>query len=96
MAEIIWSDPALDDLRSIYDYISVHSTHTANNLVNRIMDRTEQLIEHPHMGRMVPETENETIRELIEGNYRIFYRLLSEDNLEILRVWHSARGKPQI
>jgi hypothetical protein len=42
--------------------------------VIKLIDRVDQLIEFPESGREVPEKNNPEIRELIEGNYRIFYR----------------------
>jgi len=45
----------------------------------------------PESGRVVPELGISQIRELIEGNYRIVYRLLSKELVEILTVHHSAR-----
>jgi mRNA-degrading endonuclease RelE of RelBE toxin-antitoxin system len=43
------------------------------------------------MGRVVPETKNRAVRELIEGNYRIIYEILSGDVILVQTVWHSAR-----
>lgn len=43
---------------------------------------------------MVPEVGNPTVRELIEGNYRIIYEIMSEDIVLIQTVWHSARPLP--
>jgi toxin ParE1/3/4 len=49
------------------------------------------LIDHPEAGRVVPEFENELIRELIEGSYRIIYKINSITEIGIVRVHHSAR-----
>jgi plasmid stabilization system protein ParE len=46
----------------------------------------------PETGRIVPELENNEIRELIEGNYRIVYRVKAKDYVEILTVHHSSRN----
>jgi plasmid stabilization system protein ParE len=43
------------------------------------------------MGRVVPEFSVEDIRELLEGNYRIIYRIETDDKIGIVRVHHSAR-----
>ena len=40
---------------------------------------------------MVDEFNNSTIRELIEGNYRIIYRIINETEVNILMVHHGAR-----
>ena len=91
MAEIIWTNLALDDLRAIYDYVSQDSSKYADRLVAKILQRAEVLEEHPQAGRKVPEFDTDSIRELIEGNYRIIYRLESEGRVGIARVHHSAR-----
>ncbi|MEA3447449.1 MAG: type II toxin-antitoxin system RelE/ParE family toxin [Bacteroidota bacterium] len=40
---------------------------------------------------MVPEIGASNIRELIEGNYRIIYRIVKEDQINILTIHHAAR-----
>jgi plasmid stabilization system protein ParE len=41
------------------------------------------------MGRIVPEKNDPTIRELIEGNFRIIYRVFDEKFVEIASILHS-------
>jgi plasmid stabilization system protein ParE len=41
----------------------------------------------------VPELARPTIREVIQGNYRIVYRVTT-DRLEILAIVHGARDFP--
>jgi plasmid stabilization system protein ParE len=65
MAEIIWSDLAVEDLRSIYDFIAVDSVFYASRQVERLIARTEQLQAFPASGRIVPEFDNPDLRELI-------------------------------
>jgi toxin ParE1/3/4 len=45
----------------------------------------------PELGRIVPEKGDASIRELIEGNYRIIYEVKDPDRVEILLVHHSSR-----
>lgn len=91
MATVIWSDIATDDLRDIYNYIAQNSIQYAENTFARITNRTRALASHPRMGRMVPEFEKDMVRELIEGDYRVIYRLESEELISISRIWHSSR-----
>ena len=74
MAEIIWTPYALEDLQSIYDFISLDSVFYAGRFIDKLVNKVDILIEHPKAGKIVPEFENELIRELIEGNYRIIYK----------------------
>jgi plasmid stabilization system protein ParE len=51
----------------------------------------------PFLGRVVPEFKIKSIREIIHRPYRIVYRVGEEQELiEILRVWHAARGIPKL
>jgi len=62
-----------------------------------LISETDRLQEFPEFGRIVPEYRNDDIREIIFRPYRIVYRLDHEQKLcQITRVWHSARGIPQL
>ena len=87
MVKIIWSDLAVDDLKSIHDYISKDSSRYADDMIERILQIVDQLETYPKSGRKVPEFKNESIRELILGNYRIVY-LIKENSISISRIHH--------
>lgn len=91
MAKVKWTNIALDDLRAIYDYVAQDSAKYADRLMDRIIERVAVLEQHPKIGKRVPEFDKESIRELIEGNYRIIYRIESEEQIGIARVHHAAR-----
>jgi len=90
MAQISWTKKSLKDLRAINDYISLDSSFYAARFISKLINRVDQLIEFPESGRIVPEKNVHEIRELIEGNYRIFYRLQKE-KVTILRIHNAAR-----
>ena len=92
MAKIVWTEQSVFELKDIFLYISKDSKRYAENQIKRIKERTIILRSQPDSGRIVPELEIIEIRELIEGNYRIIYRKLSDDLVEILTVHHSARN----
>ena len=91
MVEIIWTPFALEDLQSIHDYIAKDSPTYAIRFTDKLVDRVDVLIDHPVAGKIVPEFENESIRELIEGSYRIIYIIRSITEITIVRIHHSAR-----
>ena len=80
----------LEDLRSIHSYIAKDSKIYADKFVEKLINRVDQLESFPKSGRVVPEFESDTIRELIEGNYRIVYKINS-DHIGVVRIHHSAR-----
>ena len=91
MVKINWTQLALSDLEDIHEYISDDSQRYAQITVNKIYNRVESLIRQPYSGRIVPEFEDTSIRELIEGNYRIIHYLVNEERIDILRIYHTAR-----
>ncbi|WP_223177628.1 type II toxin-antitoxin system RelE/ParE family toxin [Psychroflexus maritimus] len=44
-----------------------------------------------YSGRMISEIQNENIREILQGNYRIIYRVVNKNRIDILTVHHSSR-----
>lgn len=63
----------------------------------RILASVELLGSMPQLGRVVPERRDPRIREIIRGNYRIVYRVReSQRTIEVWRIWHGARGVPQL
>lgn len=90
MVKVVWTEFAIEDLKSIHDYISKDSKVYASRLVEKLMSRVDQLEANPNSGRIVPEFNIETLRELIEGNYRIIYKI-DGDFIGIVRVHHSAQ-----
>lgn len=89
---LIWMDPALDDLGSIFDYVRATNPAAARRLFDRIRARAESLQTFPESGRIVPEFPHQGWRELIVGNHRLIYRLRPEARrVGILAVVHGAR-----
>jgi toxin ParE1/3/4 len=90
MVNIVWTQLAIDDLKSIHDYISKESKVYANRMIEKIIARVQQIENFPDSGKTVPEFGQKSIREFIEGNYRIVYKI-SSDHIGIARIHHSAR-----
>jgi addiction module RelE/StbE family toxin len=91
MVEITWSDTAKDNLQDIFDFISKDSIYYAEKEIDNIDARLKVLYSFPLSGKIVPEYHNDSIRELIQGNYRIMYKIYSEKAITILTVHHSSR-----
>jgi toxin ParE1/3/4 len=91
MVKIVWTELSILDLSAIFDFIAENSDRYATITTNKIYQRVQVLTENPFSGRIVVEFNEKSIRELIEGNYRIIYRIKSPIQIDILRVYHSAR-----
>ena len=90
MRKLIWTKPAMADLEAIYDFIAKDSEYYASSFLESLILQPEKLVDFPEMGRIVPETDQADIRELIFQNYRIIYQLDNE-TIIILTVIHGKR-----
>lgn len=65
---------------------------TGVRLVTEVLEKIEVLvlIEHPDIGRKVPEFDQENIREIIYTPFRIVY-LRETSTVTLVRVWRSER-----
>lgn len=75
MAQVVWTEPALSELEKIAEFIAIDSFEAAQNLVQSVFARVEQLRDQPKSGRLPPELPRNSIyREVIVGPCRVFYR----------------------
>lgn len=74
MAEIIWTEPALNELNDIAEYIALDNLAAARNLIEKVFKSTERLKTFQKSGRIPPELSNSVYREIIVTPCRIFYR----------------------
>ncbi len=88
--EIVWSPEAIEDIESIAEYIARDSEQYARSVVTEIVSVGRKISEFPKLGRVLPELEDESIRERFVYSYRIVYKLESERVL-ILAVIHGKR-----
>ncbi len=87
---VIWSNPAKNDLKKIYDYIARDSKYYAVKVSQEFIEKSERLAEFPKAGRIVPEIEYPNIRELIIYSYRLIYEI-SPNRIEILAIIHGRQ-----
>jgi plasmid stabilization system protein ParE len=89
--KIIITPDADEDIRKIYDYLSEYSITTALAQVDRFLEIFELLRRFPNLGKVIENIKNERLREFYIGAYRVAYYIASEEQIDILRIHHSAR-----
>ena len=92
MAEVIWTDPALDQLEEIAEYIVLDKLGAASSLVKEIFSTVERLELFPESGHVPPELPDSIYREMYVRPCRIFYRI--ED--DVVLVLHVMREERQL
>jgi toxin ParE1/3/4 len=92
MAEVNWTEPALNDLDAIADYIALDNPAAARDLVRRVFKHVEQLIAHPDSGSKPEELRGWRYRQIIEPPCRILYRR----DRSTVYVLYVMRGERQL
>ena len=88
-----FSPKSVEDIENIVEYYLSLNQTVAEEIYNSLIYRAESLNEMAERGRIVPELLDEGIRkyrELIDGRYRIIYRITDKDVL-IIRVIDSRQ-----
>ena len=94
--KVIWSDDAIADLAALVRYIAEDNRDAAEKTGRAILERTRLLEEFPLAGRTLPEEGKAMVRELQLPPWRLIYELSADSTVVVLRIWHAARGQPEV
>ena len=76
------------------DYLQISVSDTGSGMseevISKIFDSLEQIKEYPSSGRIVPELNDENIREIFIYSYRVLYKI-STNSVLILAVIHGKQ-----
>lgn len=93
--KLVFTPQANQDLLEIVRFISKDKPGAAQSWIRTLRKSVEKLSKFPHLGRIVPEYGDETIRELIKAQYRIVYKIdIESKTIVVLTVYHSMRLLP--
>ena len=90
MGRIVWTEPALDDVREIVRFIARDSSRHAEQVASEIIQTTQRLAGEPRTGWRVPEFDDDLVRELACYSYRIIYSI-RDSTCFIVGVVHGSR-----
>jgi plasmid stabilization system protein ParE len=88
--KVYWAPIAEEQVASAFGYIAADRPEATVDWFERLVQQVESLSTLPDLGRMVPEAQRESIRELLVDPYRVIYRR-DEDAIMILTVQHQRR-----
>lgn len=83
---VAWTSSARDSLDEILSFIASDSPEAASKVLGVVLGAAESLSLFSERGRVVPETDTNTIREIFVYRYRLFYQVLPAE----VRVLHGA------
>jgi plasmid stabilization system protein ParE len=87
---IRWTAPAKEHLRRLHDTIALDSPFYAKKVTQSIVEKSGRLELFPRSGRVVPELDDETLREILVYSYRLIYSIL-DDEVLILALVHTKQ-----
>ena len=90
MAQIIWTEPALNNLNDIAEYIEVSNPYAARQLVENVFSTVQRLEQFPDSGRVPEEISTLNYREVVANPCRVFYKV-DNDSVYILHVLRQER-----
>jgi plasmid stabilization system protein ParE len=76
--------------QDIKDYIPRDNPAAARQLIQSFKKKTNQLVQYPFRARVIPETMDSNLRELIVSNFRIMYPV-SASFVTVFAVYESHR-----
>ncbi|MEP7729418.1 type II toxin-antitoxin system RelE/ParE family toxin [Marinomonas primoryensis] len=90
MAQIIWTEPALNNLNDIAEYIAVSNPYAARQLVESVFSKVQRLEQFPDSGRIPEEISTLYYREVVVNPCRVFYKV-DNDSVYILHLLRQER-----
>jgi len=96
-AQVIWSNTALHDMETIYDFLVEKSQPAAQRIIETILGRAKQLESFPESG-VKQETVKPAVKEyryLVEGNYKILYSYQAEIQRVYIATIFDTRYNPE-
>ncbi|NIR48827.1 MAG: type II toxin-antitoxin system RelE/ParE family toxin [Aliifodinibius sp.] len=90
MARINWTAEAEKWLQEIHDYIAADNPQAAARTVDAIYHKAQLLVKFPQMGYRYEQIADQEVRILLYGHYRIAYLIKTNQDIDILGVFHGA------
>lgn len=89
--ELLLAQSALDDLADLQRYYKDEGVPDIGmRSISDILSVIDRLRDHPDSGRVVPEFEQEQIREVLFPPFRIVY-LREPSTISVIRIWREER-----
>lgn len=90
MVELKYAQPALNDLKAIYDYIGLDSKLRAGHFIEELKESIKILKKYPEYGKVIYPEKFNNIRQLLYKSYRVIYQYI-HPVIYILTIHHQSR-----
>jgi plasmid stabilization system protein ParE len=86
-----WTTSGWDDVEEAARFVARDSPRYAVALLREAQSAARSLRQFAYRGRVVPERDDERLRELIVGSHRLIYKLVADDEVHVLAFVNGAR-----
>lgn len=90
MAKISWTLEAERWLSDIHGYIAADNPDAAVRVIAGIYEKAKLLVQFPEIGYRYDKHQDDEVRILLYGHYRIVYLVRPDRDIDILGVFHGA------
>jgi toxin ParE1/3/4 len=89
---VVWAPQAIEDIARITRYIATENPVAAVRVARELLVAGDSLVTFPRRGRPGSLPGRRELVALLP--YVIVYRVLADDTVDILRIWHAAQDRP--
>ena len=87
---VVWTEQAYQMLDDAVSYVARDSRPAAERLLIQALEAASSLNVHAERGRVVPELDRASVRQLLVQRYRLLYEVMPAE-VQILAFVHGAR-----
>jgi plasmid stabilization system protein ParE len=87
---VVWTQSARQALDDAVAYVAADAPRRSAELLIRVLDAAASLDHFSERGRIVPEVNDPTVRELIVPPYRLIYEV-TRDEVRVLGLLHDRQ-----
>ena len=89
---LLWTPPALADLRRVYAFLAPVNRGAAARAVASIRAGTLILTTQPRIGKVVEDFVGRDVRSILVKDYEVRYEVAGEQ-IRLLRVFHTREDR---
>lgn len=90
MAEVIWTEPALNALDEIADHIALDNYDATCRVVRKVFEKVDLLEKNPNLGNIPKDLRSTPYRRLVIKTAYVYYRI-EGDKVVIIFVERTER-----
>lgn len=92
MINLLYTQEASENIRDIVSHLYDLSPAYADKWTDELTKKVDLWLTFPEMGRMVPESQVRSIREIFVGRYRVVYQYRDDEAKIVIMVVRPMGG----